>query len=314
MRKFPILILLMFVFIGGYAQQEAQYTQFMYNKLALNPAYAGSSEVPCFSCIHRSQWVGFEGAPTSQVLNFHIPFFKNRVGIGASISHDKIGPTNSWDAKLMYAYRIPVGSGNLGIGLQGSLKGYQVRFDETSATHSGDDGIPTASTTRILPNFGAGLYYNTPKFYMGLSMPTILKGDLSYDEYSSDADFGVEQTHIYLMAGYLFEISDVVKFKPAFLAKSTANAPFDLDVNGTFIFLDKFWTGLSYRLGGNLGNSFGESIDLTFQYQISKSIRAGLAYDFSLTKIRAYNSGTFEIFLEYCMKYNDNRLTNPRFF
>lgn len=314
MRKVILVASFICFALSAFSQQEAQFTQFMYNKLALNPAYAGSNDVACISCLHRSQWMGFEGAPSSQVLNFNSPFFKKRVGMGVSISHDAIGPTETWGAALSYAYRIPVATGNLAVGLQGSLRGYQVNWDETRATHTGDEDIPTGITRRVLPNFGVGVYFNTDKYYLGISSPALLGNDLSYSTLTSNQDFGVEQMHLYLMMGYVFDLSPNVKLKPAALAKYTRNTPFDLDLNATFIFMDKLWTGLSYRLGGAMDDSLGESIDLLLQYQLTPVLRGGLAYDFTLGKIRNQSSGTFELNLEYCFIPKDDRLTNPRFF
>lgn len=318
MKKISIWVFLLFVVVKGYAQQEAQYTQFMYNKLALNPAYAGSAEMPCISCIHRSQWLGFEGAPTSQVLNFQMPAFRKKVGLGASIAHDKIGPTNSYTASLMYAYRLKMEMGTLSIGMRGTLRSYQVKWSELDATHSGDTDIPIGTTSRIFPNFGAGVYFDAERFYVGLSMPNMLNNDLSYStSISSNTDFGVARQHIYLMAGYLFDVGDNVKFKPAALLKYVSNAPLDLDLNATFIFMEKIWGGLSYRLGGDSVRGIGESIDLLLQYQINNEIRAGIAYDFTLSKIREASSGTVELQLHYCInkrQKENQRLTNPRFF
>ena len=157
------------------AQQDAQYTQWMFNKLSLNPAYAVSSDYACVSCLHRSQWVGLEGAPVSQSLNVRVPFFKKRAGLGLSVNHDRIGPTNSWQVSGIYAYRLDFGNDRkLGIGLQGTLRSYRVKFSETTALESGDGDLPTADQSRTIPNFGVGLYYYTPKYFIGLSVPHIL--------------------------------------------------------------------------------------------------------------------------------------------
>jgi len=314
MKKLLIMASLLYVAFGGYAQQEAQFTQFMYNKLTLNPAYAGSAERPCISCIHRSQWMGLEGAPSSQALNFHLPMFKKRVGLGASILHDKIGPTNSYSFSLMYAYRMQIGKGNLSVGLKGTLRSYQIAWEGLRTTHEGDGRIPMENVSRVFPNFGVGVYYENNKFFAGLSVPNLLNNDLSYAHFSNNTDFGKEFRHSYLMAGYLFEISKKLKFKPAVLAKYVANSPFDLDLNATFIFMDKIWLGTSYRLGGNANSGIGESIDFLMQYQLTKAIRAGISYDFTLSDIKDYTSGTVEIQLEYCIQPKDERWTNPRFF
>ncbi len=315
MRKIQLLVALLFMLVSSYAQQEAQYTQFMYNKLTLNPAYAGSAGQPCISCLHRSQWIGFEGAPSSQVVNFHMPAFSKKVGFGASLSHDKIGPTHSYSTALMYAYRIKLKKGILNIGLRTSLRFYQVNWTDLEATHGGDTDIPTTNTSRLLPNFGTGIYYENEKFYAGISTPNILNNDLSHDYLISNSDLGRSRRHLYLMSAYLFKVSGNVKFKPAVLVKYVHNSPVDADLNASFIFMDKLWTGLSYRFGGDAYNGIGESVDLLIQYQISPSIRAGAAYDFTLSKIRNHSSGTVELQLEYCIQPKKEKpVSNPRFF
>jgi len=315
MKKIPLMVGLLFMMLGAYAQQEAQYTQFMYNKLTLNPAYAGSAGQPCISCLHRTQWIGFEGAPSSQVVNFHMPAFADKVGIGASLSHDKIGPTHNYTAALMYAYRIKMKKGTLNIGVRGSLRSYQVNWSDLEATHGGDSDIPTNNTSRLLPNFGVGVYYDRENFYVGLSTPNILNNDLSYDYLTNNTDFGRVRRHFYLMSGFIFNVSESVKFKPAVLVKYVQNSPIDADLNASFIFMNKLWTGLSYRFGGDANRGVGESVDLLVQYQISPSIRAGAAYDFTLSKIKNHSAGSVELQLEYCIQSKkDKKLTNPRFF
>ena len=315
MRKLSLFVFLLFLAIGGYAQQEAQYTQFMYNKLSLNPAYAGSSEALCISCIHRTQWIGFDGAPSSQVLNFHMPMFKKRVGVGASIAHDKIGPIDSYTASLMYAYRVQMKKGKLALGVRGTMRSFRINWAGLATTHPNDEDIPTQNTNRVVPNFGVGAYYNMDRFYVGLSVPNLINNDLSYTHLTNATDFGRVRRHAYLMTGYLIDVSDVVKFKPAALLKYVSNAPLDLDINATFIFMNKLWTGLSYRMGGDSVKGLGESIDLLVQYQISPAIRAGLSYDFTLSKLKDHSSGSIEVQLEYCLQpEKSKRLTNPRFF
>jgi len=296
-----------------FAQQDAQYTQFMFNKLSLNPGYAVSTDYACVSCLHRSQWVGLEGAPTSQSFNVRIPIYERRIGFGLSINHDNIGPTDSWSVSGIYAYRFPMGKADLGIGLQGTIRSYRIDWNDTDAIHTGDGAIPMQDSQKILPNFGAGLYLSSDKFYVGLSVPHLLNGDLSFfDGIASVSDFGEEQMHAFLMAGTVLKVSNNINFKPAMIMKYTKDTPFDMDIHGSFIFYDKIWTGLTYRLGG-LHDSIGESLDLVVQFQLSPAIRLGLAYDFTLSKVRMANTGTYEIMLDYCFG-NKQRLTNPRFF
>lgn len=300
--------------LGANAQQEAQYTQFMYNKLSLNPAYAGNAGFPCISCLHRTQWVGFEGAPSSQVINFHMPAFSNRVGLGGSIANDNIGPTNSVTAAIMYAYRIQLDKGKLMVGVRTSFRSYRIKWTELEATQGNDEDIPTQNTNKLLPNFGMGLYYDREKFYVGISSPNVLNNDLSYSV-SSNNNLGRERRHFYLMTGFIFNINDHVRFKPAALIKYVTAAPMDFDLNGTLIFMDKLWTGVSYRLGGDSYSRLGESLDLLVQYQVSPAIRLGAAYDFTLSKIKNHSSGAVEVQLEYCFRSkHDRRIANPRFF
>jgi len=297
------------------AQQDAQYTQWMFNKLSLNPAYAVSSDYACASALHRSQWVGLEGAPVSQSLNVRVPFQNKNAGVGLSINHDQVGPTNSWTVSGIYAYRIDFGNNRkLGIGLQGTLRSYRVKYSETTAIQTGDGSLPSTDQARTIPNFGVGLYYYTPKFFIGLSAPRILEGDLSFfDNGLGNTDFSREEVHGFLMAGAVFDLNDALKLKPSILLKYVADAPFDADLHASLIFYDIFWAGLTYRIGG-IADSPGESLDIVLQLQLSRAIRLGFAYDFTLTKVRDYSDGTFEVVLDYCLNPGNDRLTNPRFF
>lgn len=314
MKKILFIAALLMSTFWAKAQQDAQYTQFMFNKLSLNPGYAISTDYACISCLHRSQWVGLDGAPTSQSVNIRYPIYEKKVGFGLSINHDNIGPTDSWTISGIYAYRFPLGkTTNLGLGLQGTLRSYRIRWAETMALQTGDSTIPMEDTQKILPNFGVGLYLSSDKYYVGLSVPHLLNGDLTfYDQVANVSDFSQERMHVFLMAGTVFNVSSNVQFKPAFIMKYAPNTPFDMDINGSFIFYEKLWAGLTYRIGG-FHDSVGESLDLVVQYQLTTALRLGVAYDFTLSKVRKVNDGTFEVMLDYCFNQKD-RLTNPRFF
>ena len=315
-KKLNILIIICILpMLSLIAQQDAQYTQWMFNKLSLNPAYAVSSDHACFSALHRSQWVGLEGAPTNQSFNGRIPLSGKNVGIGLSINHDVVGPSNSWTASGIYAYRFDFGNGRkLGVGLQATARSYRVNFSETTAITPGDGHLPLTDQTRTIPNFGAGLYYYTPKFFIGLSAPRLLENDLSFfDNGLNNSDFSREEIHSYLMVGAVYDLNYSLKLKPSLLVKYVKDAPIDIDLHASVIFYDTFWAGLTYRIGGFDG-SIGESLDFVLQLQIDKRFRLGFAYDYSLTKIRDTNSGTFEFVLDYCLNPGHDNLTNPRFF
>ncbi len=317
MKNFSKLMVAVFMLISmnNYAQQDAQYTQWMFNKLSLNPGYAIANDHACASALHRSQWVGLEGAPISQSLNVRIPFQGKNIGVGLSINHDQIGPTNSWQFNGIYAYRFNFDNDHkLGVGLQGSLRNYRIKYSETEALQVGDGSLPTTDESRMIPNFGVGLYYYTPKYYIGISAPKLLEGDLSFfNNGGNNSDFSREEVHGFLMAGVVFDLNSAVKLKPSLLFKYVKDAPFDADIHASLIFYDTFWAGLTYRLGG-IGNSVGESLDMVLQLQLSRAIRLGFAYDFTLSKVRDYSDGTFEVVLDYCLNPGHDRLTNPRFF
>ena len=312
-----ILICFVCVLLGFnmQAQQEAQFTQFMFNKLSFNPAYAGSAEYASLSALHRSQWVGLEGAPTSQVLNFHTALKNKRVGLGMTVLHDQIGPSTSWSYQLKYSYGFPLANGRLAIGLQGSLRNYRVNWGMTKAIQEGDAILATEPTNRMLPNFGMGLYFQNQRFYVGASLPNMLSGDISfYDGTENSTDYSQEQQHFYLMGGLILPVGQTTKFKPAVLVKYTKHAPISIDLNASFIFFEKFWVGGTYRMGGDQFTNLGESLDAIVQYQVTQNIRAGIAYDFTLSKMRDYNSGTYEVVLDYYFINKDAVMTNPRFF
>lgn len=315
--KFQIILITFFSLIFGQisAQQDAQYTQFMFNKLVLNPAYAGANSTSCLSLIHRQQWAGLAGAPVTSALSYNTPFSNKRVGGGLHLAHDKIGPTTAWNAGLSYAYRVPLKKGTLSLGLQVSLKQYRVNWGQERLTHTGDLLLDDAMSSKMLPNAGLGIYYESPSYYLGFSAPHLLKGDISLlnELISSNQLNSLEEQHFYAMAGFIIDLTDNLKLKPAALFKIVDNAPNDADLNLTLIFYKKLWVGASLRWGGSTQMGIGESLDLLLQYQVSESIRLGAGFDFTLSEINSYSNGTYEFFAHYCFSRKES-VSNPRFF
>lgn len=317
MKNITLTIILAFSLSLLMAQQDAQYTQFMFNKLSFNPAYAGSAENVCLSVLYRKQWSGLEGAPKTSAINFHHAFAKNkRIGLGLTLIHDKIGPTNSVKLALAYAYRIPIKKGVLSFGMQGVFRHYTVDWKNAKLTQAGDNLVGAADNYKTLPNAGLGIYYESEKWFMGLSVPQLIKGDLSLlNNTNNNAPLqATEENHVYAMLGAMFKVSDKIDFKPSMLIKHVKNVPFDMDINASFLFVDRFWAGLTYRLGGSTEQGFGESIDLVIQYHLKNSLKIGFAYDITLSEINRYSNGTIEVLVEYCAGKNQNDLSNPRFF
>ena len=303
-------IITIFVFVNmcmiGNAQQEAHYSQFFSNKLIQNPAYAGSADVLSLTALHRQQWVGLEGAPSTQTISLHAPIFNKKVGVGLSILRDDITISENWNIITSYAYRIPLKIGTLSIGLQADLKFMKIKWNEVEALQIDDAKIPALNAQRFQPNVGTGIYYKTDRLYLGLAIQNLMNthktknGEEVLDYLPSD------NRHFYLMGGYAFPIAENVNFAPVILLKFVENSPVGVDMNASFVFYEKFWAGVSWRKN--------DSIDAIFQYQLNQQIRIGVAYDFSISELQQVNSGSYEILMQYDFDYHDKGFQNLRFF
>lgn len=312
-----IFCLLVFALFGNLnAQQDAQYTQFMFNKLALNPAYAGSAKGTCLTGLYRNQWVEFEGHPVTQVLSMHTSLRDDRVGIGATFIRDRIGPSTSTKVNLNYAYRIPFENGDLAIGLMGTIRNYKLDFSDVPLNDNNDLLIDAPQGNQVNVNAGAGVYYENKKFYAGLSIPHLIKNDISLlpKDFAADVIESKEETHAFLMAGAILPLTEKIALKPAGLIKYSRFSPVDFDLHVGVLFDRKILAGLTYRLGGSSIDNVGESLDLVLQIYLNNELTLGGAYDFTLSELRDYNSGSFEILLQYCKRKDRERFTNPRFF
>ncbi len=299
-----------------FAQQEEQYTQFMFYKLGFNPGYAGGQDGATVTALVRSQWLGFEGAPQTQLITFNMPLLNDRVGVGGSVLRQTIGVTSYYTAEGVYAYRIPMGRGVLGMGIQGSVRLLRVDYASLTGTQpiESDDAVPPSLQSKYIPNFGFGVYYSTDRYYLGLSVPRLLQNNINLaDEQNL---INRERRHYYFTGGLLLPMGDKVQFQPQLLLKYLTDAPFEGDVNFNLVFVDRFTTGLSYRLGGAKNNNAGESISLLMAAQITEHLLLGLSYDATLTDLRNYSSGTMEMAVRYSIggRSKGKDYINPRFF
>lgn len=311
MKKVLITLIFAIVAIGCYGQQEAHYTQYVFNKLAFNPAYAGSKEAISASILTRNQWIGFEGAPSTQLMSFHTPVFNNKVGLGATIIRDKIGITTDLSASIAYAYRIKMKKSTLSIGLQTSIKSIKMDWNSTNPTQLGDNVIPVGSPSAFKMDIGIGAYYANDNFFAGISIPFLMEGETGVIPTLSDGALNLPDTkrHYFATVGGVFNLGgdqSSLKLQPSVLVKYVDNAPIDLDVNAFFIFKEKFWFGATYR--------YHDSVDGVVQFQVSPALRFGMAYDFALTELQDYNHGTLEVMVEYNFVTNKDMLLNPRHF
>ncbi len=302
--KFILIIMMILLGKPGYSQQDPMYTQYMFNTLSVNPAYAGSKDAVSVLGLFRTQWVGLEGAPTTQTLTIHTPWYKKNMGFGLSILNDKIGATNQTQFFVDYSYRIFLGDYSK---LQFGLKAGVSLFSSTlSPLTNRDPGDPTVFDYkgRFLPNVGVGIFYFGEKGYMGLSMPKLLK---NYVKGVNDKEVGQVKRHLFFIGGYVFDVSNDVKFKPSFMVRMVSGAPVSVDLTGMFYFYEKLGLGLAMRRE----DSFSGLIN----YYFSPEFYLGYSYDFTRTELRHYNNGTHEIFIGYDFYLtNRNKIFSPRFF
>lgn len=292
-------ILLSLFFLGILAtvhgQQNAQFTQFMSNKLAFNPAYAGLDQVPTFTAQVRSQWLGFDGAPQSQILSFNMPFGSaQRAGAGLSVRRFTLGPTEEYSSEMSYAYHVDFARGRLGMGIMGTVKLMRINFNQLEAIQSSaiDGSLPVGIQSKYLPNFGVGFYYDSDNFYVGFSAPQLLQNSFDFSEEATI--ISREVTHIYMMGGVKFGDPENIQWFPQLLIKQVSGAPFDADASLTAIFKEKYSAGISYRLGGSKESSIGESIALFLSMDLNEKLTFGLSYDYTLSDLNRFSSGTVE--------------------
>ncbi|PWK23914.1 PorP/SprF family type IX secretion system membrane protein [Maribacter polysiphoniae] len=296
---------LLFLSTEVQAQQDAQYTQYMYNTVSVNPGYAGSRGHLSLAALHRSQWVGLDGAPKTQTLNIHSPVGYNGVGMGISIVNDEIGPTSETYLDLDFSYTVKTSNeGKLSFGIKASGHLLDIRFSELNQ-FAPDQTLEQDIDNKFSPNFGAGVYYHTDKFYAGLSVPRFLQ--TSHFEESS-LSTAKEQMNFYLITGYVFDMNPNLKFKPTILTKMVQGAPLQVDLSANFMLNDKFILGGAYRWDAAFSGMFG--------FYLNESFLIGMAYDREVTELgnAAFNDGSFEIILRYDFIKTKGYVKSPRFF
>lgn len=303
-RIIIILVMLILGFQNSNAQQYPQFTQYMYNTQAINPAYAGSRGVLSIVALGRNQWVGFEGGPDTETLSINSPLRNDKIGLGLSVINDRAGYENFTYVYANFAYTIKLSEElKLSFGIDAGATHYKISDD--LYIDAGDDPYFAEKTNRWNPNFGAGLLFHSDKWYLGFSIPRIYNHDVDNDnEYAS-----LEQIHYYLTGGVVFDLGENVKLKPSFLMKYTQGAPISTDITANFLFYERFWLGASYRFSGEQA-AFGAIVD----FQVTKQFRIGYSYEVPTGDIRPYTSGSQEILLMYEFRFTKNKLKSPRYF
>lgn len=301
MKTKILVIAIMLLGVVGHAQQDAQFTQYMYNTINVNPAYAGSRGVISIFGLHRTQWVGLDGAPTSNTFSINTPLGSN-VGGGLSVVNDKLGPTveNQISADISYTLQAS-DTYKLSFGMKVTANLFNLDVNKLNIYNQGDVSLQNYDS--FTPNIGAGLYLHSDKLYVGLSVPNFLETNRYSD---NEVKINKEKMNVYLIGGYVFDLSPSLKFKPAFLLKEVVGSPLQLDVSGNFLINEKFVLGAAWRWSAAASFMAG--------FQVSDGMYIGYGYDLETTKLANYNSGSHEIFLRYELPTKRNRIVTPRFF
>jgi len=298
----PLIILIVLSFQFVKAQQDPQFTQYTINPLSVNSAYAGSRGHPTIIGLHRSQWVGIDGAPRTQTLSIDAPI-KNRVGLGLSIINDELGPSEEVYTDLNFSYTIPVSDDyKLAFGIKGGFRLLSLDFNKGRRLRDVDVAFAQGLNNEFFPTFGAGLFLYSKKKYFGISVPNFLDDKQFIDLQGSQAE---ERFHIFFTGGWVFDASDNLKFKPAFLVKHVQGTPLSVDVSGNFLIHRRFNLGVSYRWDDSVSGLVG--------FQISPNLLIAYAYDFTTSDLEIANSGTHEISLRFEI-FKNKILKSPRFF
>jgi type IX secretion system PorP/SprF family membrane protein len=301
--NFKVIFTMLTLIVAGQcmAQQQAQFTQYLYNMLPLNPAYAGSQESMSVTALAREQWTGIDGAPSTQTLSIHSPLPNKNVGVGLTLINDKIGVTNQTSIFGAYSYQLRVNEkAKLSMGIQAGATFYNSDF----ASIDTEDPLFTRNIKETRPNFGFGLYYYSDKYFVGVSAPQLLEKPINGQD---DSNQFSQARHYTAVGGYVFDINQSIKLKPTVLAKYVDGSPMQFDLSANAYFKEVIGLGLSWR-------SF-DSFDVLAQLQLTDQLQLGYAYDFfTTTDLAKVNSGSHEIMVNYRFSFSKTDIISPRYF
>jgi len=300
-----ILIIVLLASLTGFAQQDVLFSQYMFNKLTVNPGYAGSREVFSADMVYRYQWVGINGAPKTFALSMHAPLRYDHIALGGYIYNDQIGPVVDQGALFTYAYRINLPKGKLSFGLQAGVKYYNINWDMIHVEDP-DFSFQGDQKSKILPDANFGIYYYSNHLYAGLSSKQLLQNEYGMVTVDGKQAYTKLLRHFYGMAGVAVPVSDKVIFRPSVLVKYVKDAPWQMDLNASFLLNDLLWLGMTYRTDGDL-------VFLT-ELNIGRKYRLGYSYDMNVRDRIHYNSGSHEIRLGIDLDLLKNRMYTPRYF
>ena len=301
MKKILLIIFIVSSLVSN-AQQDAQASMYFFNPLNYNPAYAGTRGSLNLTAVHRSQWVGWEGAPRTQFLSIHAPIVRKRIGLGANLSYDNIGSRSNLSAMGNFAYHLQLNSKSLRLsfGASAGINSNQYDFNGLIVNDNTDIHYLTSNKS-VSPNFGAGLYLHSNKGYLGFSLPRLI--EKSIDNNTSKSFL---KRHYYLTSGYVFNVNSVTDIKPSILIKYTQNAPITVDFNYSMFFYNKLWIGLMYRMH--------ESVGFNSSFLVKEAFTLGYSFDYPINNLRFNNFGSHEILFSFDLRSKNRAFISPRYF
>jgi len=306
MKKHLLLFFTLIAFLAGNAQQDPMYSMYMFNTMAINPAYAGSLDHAQVTGLFRRQWLDFPGSPRTASLSFHSPMKNEKVGLGISFVNDQMGEMATNSFMGTYAYHLKLKKSRLSFGLQAGARNFSL--DLTKIKLGPDQVYDDAFQGNISQwslNFGAGAFWYSNNWYLGLGIPNLRNNIISTQQLNT-VYVARYRTHYNLTGGYVFKLSPTFHFKPSFMVKQVTGAPVQLDLNANFYWLDVIGFGLSYRTN--------DAVVGLLEIQLNKNFRLGYAYDQTINKLSGYVGGTHEVMLRTDFGFNKNKTVTPRYF
>jgi type IX secretion system PorP/SprF family membrane protein len=301
-----LLVLLTMIAFGGYAQQDPLFTQYMNNPGLINPAYAGSKGVTNLNGIFRKQWLGQEWSPSTTSISINAPISRYDIGLGFTFLDDQIGPLHQVGIYADYAKYISFSNGrSISLGLKGGFNYYDINLLKLLMNEPDPYIAADPHNSVFLPNFGLGIFYFDKDYYVGLSVPKLIRNSIK-DKENTLVVLGKEERHLYLTAGYLFVVQQsILKIKASMMTRFVNGAPASLEMSATAIVLDRVWLGMTYR--------FGDAIAAHARLQLNNRLQLGYSYDMNNSRLRAYNSGSHEIFISYDFSIKGQKIYSPRY-
>jgi type IX secretion system PorP/SprF family membrane protein len=305
--KYYLVILLFFSTLTAIAQQDPLFTQYMNNPVLINPAYTGSGGIMNIKGMFRKQWIGMDWSPATTALSFSSPFMNYDVGLGATLLDDQIGPMHQTGLYIDYSrfFRFSENR-NLGLGLKTGFNYYDINLLNLRMAESDPYLANHSKTKSFLPNFGVGVYYFTNRFYVGLSVPKLIRNDIK-DVDNTLLVLGKEERHYFLTTGTLITINDPVwRIRLSALGRMVNGTPASVEAEATVIIYDKLWFGMGYRVG--------DAITSHLRLQVNYKMQIGYSYDLNNSRLKNYNNGSHEIFISYDFSFSRHRILSPRYF